>query len=128
MRDDILALLEEGPTQPGEIAHWLNADTLTVIRELRALERLGVTKRQDDGTTVRWTLTGKPLPPVPVRKPRKLREDAPAADAPVAKDADPAWWVGKSREEFSAIARERFQHMRMPKRPAKRFTSQNGSL
>lgn len=62
--------------------------------------------------------TAEPPPPRrPGRKP-KLRQDVPAASRTVPKGGAPAWWVGKSREEFQEAARHEFdtrlQFMKLP--------------
>ena len=109
-RMDLLILLEDLPHSVAELATWLTADALTVARELRALEQLGVVTRQDDESGVRWALTGKPLPEgTPYRKPvkAKLRQPQPAA-AETTPPA-PSWWVGRSREDFSDTARQEFE-------------------
>lgn len=108
-REDLVALLEECPHSPRELAAWIPADPLTITRELRALEQLGVVARQDGGSAgIRWVLTGTPLPPETLtgrRAPKALRQPKASVDT---SGAAPSWWCDAGREEFSERARQEF--------------------
>lgn len=127
MRDVLLALLEDGPHSVGELALWVNADRLEVIRTLKALKLEGLTWRTDrkDGTVV-WSLAGtsaggflhqtpQPAPPVKPKK-KALRQAVERTER--IDQATPSWWVGLSREELEREAQTRAEQMRSSKQAA----------
>jgi hypothetical protein len=123
MRDTLLALLEDGPHSAHELALWVKADRLEVIRVLKALKAEGLTWRTDraDGTVV-WSLAGVSagglLQPAPQVKPKKkaaaLRQvvDAVTRIDPTTK---PSWWVGLSRDDLEREAHTRAESMKTSK-------------
>lgn len=121
MTDDLLVLLEDGPHQPGLLAAWVGCDTLTCVRELKRLQKLGVTASESRDGRVVWSLTGQPLPATqPLRKLQKaLRQEPPT----MASESDPAWWTKPmTEEEFSAEARHQFDsRLCKTKLPARLF-------
>lgn len=116
MRAELLALLEDGPHQAGELASWLNEDKLAVIRTLKALKADGHTWRTDrpDGTTW-WSLAGTAAlhvgasqPEKPLKSRKKLQQlDEHPKRILVPTDSPPSWWCALSREEFSAQVKRR---------------------
>lgn len=115
MKDELLALLEEGPRGPSELAAILKADTLTVIRTLKRMKAEGLTWRTDyqDGSS-RWSLAGvsaggllsKAQPPRPAKATKTLR--APHERPPSAPyTEDRSWWCGLDRDAFQAEAAKR---------------------
>lgn len=108
MRDELLALLEDGGHSSGALAEWLGADRLTVIRALKALEQQGlVAKTEQGGTGVVWRLTGVPPAPAPraARKPGRPKkvlrqpDERPPSQA-LPKETAPSWWVGLTRDQL----------------------------
>lgn len=111
MRDEILALLEDGAHRAVELAEWLGQDAVTIVRALKQLAADGLVRRQDDGTTVTWVLTGRMRAPhqeaVQVPRRRTLRQPQ-----PVSADGSSSWWVGKDREGLKAEIRQQQERMR----------------
>ena len=117
-RDDLLALLEDGPKPTGVLATWLSQPTPRVHAALSEMGRDGLVKRV--GLDHRWALASaaQPQPPKPVtRTPSAaLRHptDTPARIV-VKTDESVSWWVGLSREELTAGALARADQMRTSK-------------
>ena len=122
-REELLALLEDGPKQTGELAGWLTISPNAAARYLRILQDEGLTQRLGRFSDSRWALVGyienvvverppTPQPPKPVRAPKPALRQA-AASATVAKDAPPPWWATADREGFTdRCHREAAEHMR----------------
>lgn len=113
MKDEILALLEEGAMQASELAAIMRADKLTVIRTLKALKVEGLTWRTDNGDTTIWSLAGPKQPPAgaeqppkPVKGKKDLRHPHERPPSAPYKE-DIAWWVGLPPEKFYEEWRKR---------------------
>jgi len=124
-RDEILALLEEQPYATVQLAELLDVPERDVVPALRALQDAGVIKRI--GVDRKWALASHDAPPAPPPAnsqspwrgaaadiiPPAKRQATPAPKA--SKDGGTSWWVGLSRDELNARAREHQPRMHASK-------------
>src|SRR5262245_11173558 len=108
MKAEILALLEEGPYRPAELAQWLNEDAVSIVRRLKLLAREGLVERCDRGARVVWRLRSNGhVSPAPARAKsgKALRQPAePRGSMTIEPGTPPSWWVGLDRAAFGAAA------------------------
>lgn len=122
MKDRLLRLLANGATTAAQLAICANADRLEVIHALKALKAEGKIWRTDksDGTVL-WSLAGVSpggfLPSTPaakksIRTRTPLRQPSERPARLVVEVEQPAsWWVGLSREQLAAQAKDRADQM-----------------
>lgn len=121
-REDVLALLEDGPKPTGVLATWLSQPTPRVHAALSEMGRAGLVKRV--GLDHRWALisAAQPQPAKPIKRstsaPLRHPTETPARIA-VNPEESLSWWVGKSREELGIAALARQAQMQASKESLK---------
>lgn len=135
MRDELLALLEDGPKLVPQLAGWLEQPDAQVTKALRGLNKAALVKRLTHDPS-RWALMTYLEPPVRPKPSAHIKHETTddwipppaddvdedeaaavaAADAvlkprrqkPIVAIGPGSWWLGKeTREDFAAAARLR---------------------
>jgi hypothetical protein len=107
----ILALVEPGPKRTAEIAAALDIATSTAILHLKPMLRDGRLEKIGGGPQQAWCLPSFPrqtfYPTAKSQRPGTRQPHERPPSAKIAKDRPPSWWVGLSREQLEATARDR---------------------
>lgn len=131
MRDELLALIEDGPKETGQLIEWLAQPPADVRRTLRELKREGVVKTV--GTSKRWALIshvsqGGPkrraqISPSTVlrdrRRQQKAQTPAPAVHEPELLEADDLIEADPDAELAERVLEQPALRQRSPAKKAK---------
>lgn len=121
-RDDVIALLEDGPHHAGELRDWLGLPTPTVDAALKAMHKIGLVKRV--GVERRWALhayedpTERPHLKKGASPPARAKRQATPMDEqtvlpPLKVKTGGSWWCGLDRLAFTKGLAARHAIMRV---------------